>query len=167
MLTATIQVRADIRMTARRDTGTRLDDYKAAFRKWLAHPKVSSLLFVENSGYDLSEFEAIAREASHKRVEFISFECPPFNGAVGGKSYGEMVCFERCLAASVLLNASPRFLKVTGRYYVANADRLIDFIATKPEYDVICNLYRNLTWGDSRVFGGSIEFLRNLPEPPA
>lgn len=165
LLTATVQVREDIRLTARRDTGTRLNDYKQAFEQWVANPKVSSIVFVENSGFDLSAFEAIARNAPEKRVEFISFECPPFDGGVGGKSYGEMLCIERCLQDSQLLKAAPSFLKVTGRYYVANINSLIDFIAAHPEYTAVCNFFRNLTWGDSRVFGGSLDLLSRYLYP--
>ena len=165
MLTATIQVRTDIRMTSRRDTGIRLNDYKTSLRRWLGNPAVKSIVFVENSGFDLSDLEAIARSFPGKQAEFLSFNCPTFNGAIGGKSLGELLCFEHCLAKSEILKSAPRFLKVTGRYYIPNAQSLMVFLANRPDLDVVCNLYRNLTWGDSRVFGATNAFIQDYLLP--
>jgi hypothetical protein len=165
MLTATIQVRTDIRSTPRRDTGVRLNDYKISLRQWLGDSAVTSVVFVENSGFDLSNLEDIARSFPTKHVEFLSFNCPTFNGALGGKSLGEMLCFEYCLAKSEVLKSASRFLKVTGRYYVPNVQSLLTLLADRPELDVVCNLYRNLTWGDSRVFGATNAFLQDYLLP--
>jgi hypothetical protein len=165
MLTATIQVRTDIRATPRRDIDIRLNDYKTSLRRWLGNPAVTSVVFVENSGFDLSDLEAIARAFPGKHVEFLSFDCPAFNGARGGKSLGEMLCFEHCLAKSEVLKSASSFLKVTGRYYVPNAQSLMRLLADRPDIDVVCNLYRNLTWGDSRVFGATNAFLQDYLLP--
>jgi hypothetical protein len=165
MLTATIQVRTDIRSTPWRDTNIRLNDYKTSLGRWLRNPAVTSVVFVENSGFDLSDLEGIARAFPSKHVEFLSFDCPAFNGAEGGKSLGEMLCFEHCLAKSAVLKSASRFLKVTGRYYVPNAHSLMRLLADRPEIDVVCNLYRNLTWGDSRVFGATNAFLQDYLLP--
>lgn len=165
MLTATIQVRTDIRATPRRDIDTRLNDYKTSLRRWLSNPVVTSVVFVENSGFDLSDLEAIARVFPSKQVEFLSFDCPLFNGARGGKSLGEMLCFEHCLAKSEVLKSASSFLKVTGRYYVPNAQSLMRFLTDRPNVDIVCNLFRNLTWGDSRVFGASNLFLQDYLLP--
>ncbi len=165
MLTATIQVRTDIRSTPRRDTDIRLNDYKTSLGRWLGNPAVTSVVFVENSGFDLSDLEAIARAFPSKHVEFLSFTCPTFNGALGGKSLGEMLCFEHCMAKSEVLKSASSFLKVTGRYYVPNAQSLMRLLADGPEIDVVCNLYRNLTWGDSRVFGATNAFIQDYLLP--
>jgi hypothetical protein len=165
LLTATIQVRTDIRATPRRDTDIRLNDYKTSLEKWLRNPAVTSVVFVENSGFDLSDLESIARAFPSKHVEFLSFNCPTFNGTQGGKSFGEMLCFEHCLAKSELLKSASNFLKVTGRYYVPNAHSLMRVLADRPEVDVFCNLFRNLTWGDSRVFGATNAFIQDYLLP--
>lgn len=164
LLTATIQVREDIRASVRRDAAVRLEDYKGAFRKWLSHPEVETVVFAENSGYDLAAFSSIAREFPSKRVELLSFECPPFDGGNGGKSYGEMLIFEHCLAHSELLRVSPRFLKATGRFYLANCGSLFALLRRR-ELDAVCNFYRDLTWADSRVFGGSSRLLSDFLLP--
>lgn len=159
LLTATVQVRQEIILTARRDTHTRLEDYKKAFSWWLKQRDVQRLVFVENSGFDLSELAEIAARVPEKTVEFLSFTAPSFDGALG-KGYGEMLCLQQCLERSALLTEASRFLKVTGRYSIANASSLLSFVALRNEADVICDMRLNLTWADSRAFGGSVEFLR-------
>jgi hypothetical protein len=164
ILTATVQVQDNMSFVVRRDAATRLEDYKSAFRLWIRNPAVSSILFVENSGFDLSEFRKIANEVGDKQVEFLSFQCPPFDGALG-KGYGEMFCLEHCLAHSEILSKSPRFLKVTGRYYLANAATVMQQLGLRKEIDVMCNLEKNLKWADSRAFGGTVDFLRSFFSP--
>lgn len=160
VLTGTIKVADDICKTARKDLSTRLSDYTTAFKKWLMKPGVGSLVFVENSGYDLSEFQSLADAFPEKRVELLSFSCPPFDGSFG-KGYGEMFCLKYCLDHSTILKQSSHLFKVTGRYDVANADELIRYISDHPETDVFCTLRRNLTWADSRAFGSRVDFLRD------
>jgi hypothetical protein len=159
ILTATVQVKDSMVFTARRDTETRLEDYKQAFRLWLACPDVKSLVVVENSGFDLSALAEMASRVPDKNVEFLSFKCPDFDGSLG-KGYGEMLCLEHCLQHSKLLTLSSRFLKVTGRYYLANASAVLQFIDTRRDAEVICDMLLNLSWADSRAFGGNTEFLR-------
>jgi hypothetical protein len=159
ILTATVQVKDNMSFVVRRDTATRLDDYKKAFRCWINTPAASCILFVENSGFDLSEFKKIAKEISDKQVEFLSFQSPSFDGALG-KGYGEMLCLEHCLVHSEILRKSSRFLKVTGRYYLANAPAVLQYLRLCGEIDVVCNMEKHLTWADSRVFGGKCQFLR-------
>jgi hypothetical protein len=159
ILTATVQVNENLCLTVRRDWRTRLADYRSAFHKWIKDPHVASMVFVENSGFDLSEFAEIAKSATNKRVEFLSFKCPPFDGSLG-KGYGEMLCLEYCLQHSKLINSTTRFLKVSGRYYLLKADVLLRFISEQSRSDVICNFKDHLTWADSRAFGGSVQFLK-------
>lgn len=159
LLTATVQVRTDMVLTVRRDTNLRLEDYKQAFRSWINNAGVDAIVFVENSGCDLTPFQDLAQEFPQKQIEFLTFVCPPFDGAKG-KGYGEMLCLKYCLENSQLLQVYPRFLKATGRYYLNNAHSFLQYLARKPEFDVVCNFHWNLTWADSRAFGGTVEFLR-------
>lgn len=160
ILTATVQVKDSMVFTARRDTDTRLEDYKQAFGSWLACPDVKSLVMVENSGFDLTVFAEMANRVPDKSVEFLSFVCPDFDGSLG-KGYGEMLCIEHCLQHSKLLASSPRFLKVTGRYYLTNASAVLQFVNTRRDAAIICDMLCNLSWADSRAFGGDTEFLRS------
>ncbi|HEX3892290.1 MAG TPA: hypothetical protein VHW46_06935, partial [Terracidiphilus sp.] len=112
LLTATIQVDEDIVFTARKDKNARLTDYKKALTLWLTHPRVQSLVLVENSGSDLSELAEIAKRLPEKNVEFLSFKAPKFDGSLG-KGYGEMICLQHAIEHSQLLARSRQFVKVT------------------------------------------------------
>jgi hypothetical protein len=160
LLTATVQVKQSMIFTERRDTNTRLEDYKKALALWLDTPEITSIVFVENSGFDLCELVELANKVPGKKVEFLSFECPDFDGSLG-KGYGEMLCFEHCIQHSKLMADSPRFLKVSGRYYLRNVSAMLQFIDARPDAIVICDMLNNLTWADSRAFGGHTEFLRS------
>lgn len=160
VLTATVSVAADMSFTVRRDAATRFGDYKAALAGWLEGTRGTKIVFVENSGYDLSELRAMAETKAPGRVEFLSFVCPPFDGQLG-KGYGEMLCLRYCLAHSVVLRGSVRFLKVTGRYFLKNGVQVLHSVARHEEAEVVCNLLDNLRWADSRAFGGSTAFLRD------
>ena len=158
LLTATIRVREDMCFTVRADATLRAEDYRRSFVKWLTVPGVERIVFVENSGCDLSEFVEIARRYSHKRVECLSFLCPPYPGH-RGKGYGEAFIVDYALQNSELISESRHLIKASGRYYVRNIETLIAFVKANPELQAICNLQRHLTWADSRVFCGSRDFV--------
>jgi hypothetical protein len=160
LLTATIKVKEDMVFTDRKDTNTRLSDYRQALTLWLAHPNVKSLVLVENSGADLSELREIASRTPERNVEFLSFNSPGFDGSLG-KGYGEMFCLKYAVEHSELLARSPQFVKVTGRYYLTNATDFLHFAESRRDAAIICDMLMNLTWADSRVFAGTTDFLRN------
>lgn len=158
LLTATIRVNDDVVFTARTDASDRLNDYKRALELWLAHPKVQSLVLVENSGWDLSELRRIAEGSPEKHVEFLSFTAPAFDGSLG-KGYGEMICLQYAMEHSRLLTESARIIKVTGRYFLTNATDFMEFVESRRDAEIICDLLLNLTWADSRIFAAGPEFL--------
>ncbi|WP_125876331.1 hypothetical protein [Stutzerimonas xanthomarina] len=141
----------------------RFNDYVQAFKFWLNDQEVKNIIFVENSGYDLQAFREIAVKAKSKKVEFVSFDGQHFDRSLG-KGYGEMLALRQVLTESELLKSVGRFIKVNGRYYVPDLYKLTELWHESPE--VICDFTKNLTWSDSRVFGGTRSFLENflLPE---
>ena len=149
---------------ARKDTNTRLTDYKKALTLWLAHPDIKSLVLVENSGSDLSELVEIAKGTPEKNVEFLSFTGPKFDGSLG-KGYGEMISLQYAIEHSQLLARSQQFVKVTGRYYMTNAAKFLLFAESRRGTEIICDMLMNLTWADSRVFAGTTDFLRTYLFP--
>jgi len=157
LLTATIKVKEDMVFTTRKDTNTRLNDYKQALTLWLAHPDIKSLVLVENSGSDISELREIANQTPEKNVEFLSFKVPEFDG--------EMICLQYAIEHSQLLARSPQFVKVTGRYFLRNATDFLHFADSRRDAAIICDMLLNLTWADSRVFAGTTDFLRNYLFP--
>lgn len=151
---------------ARSSIEERLGDYKTAFEKWLCDTSVHNLILVENSGFELSEFQEILEKYTKnglvKKVEFISVDTQEFPRHLG-KGYGETLALDQVVKRSTQLASTQSFLKVNGRYFVRNIKSVLsDF---KPDSDIYCNLTKSMRWSDSRVFGGSYRFLRDCLIP--
>ncbi|MFZ2022650.1 MAG: hypothetical protein WBA18_00565 [Terracidiphilus sp.] len=112
----------------------RLEDLKRALRFWLSYPHAAAqrILFLENSGADLSELRAIVANENplQKQVEFIPLpaqEIPP------GTNYGytEMQMLDEGLAASSLRSETTHMIKVTGRLMFPALGKALDRIASQ------------------------------------
>jgi len=158
ILTCTVDVRGIVFME-RSETESRLCDYQTALSLWLKNSEVQRIIFAENSGFDLSSIKELveAENTTGKLVEFLSFDGQDFPRQLG-KGYGENITLQYVSQYSQLLKKSGRFVKVNGRYYVSNIGAVMSQIT--PDVEVVCDLSRNLSWADSRVFGGTREFLK-------
>lgn len=159
VLTSTVIVKG-IPFVKRAATDVRVSDYEQALSRWIADPHVSRIVFVENSGYDLTGFQEMADRTNRgeKDVEFISFVVEDFPPEFG-KGYGEILALLRAVESSRLLATTGKFVKVTGRYYVSSIRPILQKVSNG--VDIVCDMSQNLTYSDSRVFGGSLEFLRD------
>jgi hypothetical protein len=162
LLTATIDPRGTP-FVAVKDPAIRLAQYKQALKQWLHVPAPFSLAFCENSGYGATAIAEVARVENrfHRPIALFGLEssdgCAEF-----GKGHGEMDILRQWLAKR---EGQERYvLKVTGRLSVMNARRLILSLAGCEE-DVRCELRRNLTYSDSRIFFASSGFLRDFLVP--
>ena len=131
VMTATIAPSANAQVK-RSSPQVRLEDYKRALRFWLSypHPAAERILFLENSGADLSDLRAIAETENPQRrqVEFLSLpvhEIPP------GTNYGytEMQSLDHGLALSKLRPATTHMIKVTGRLTFPALAKALDRVA--------------------------------------
>ncbi len=150
LLTATINVGATVH-SARNDPATRLADYRQALRFWTSANTVRKIIFCENSGADLGPLEDVVPRADGPLVEFIGFKAQGIDPR-RGKGAGEMGILGHALDVSRLLQPGDHVLKVTGRHIVANAIALVRQAERSDPPDLICNLTRNLTYADSRIF---------------
>jgi len=156
ILTCTINVK-NIAHMKRSDTYLRLKDYKLTFLKWLKNKNVKEIIFVENSNYDLSEFRKMALEfKAEKKIEFISYDGQKFPRKLG-KGFGESQAIERVISDSLFFLKNEKFIKINGRYYVPNISNFLEFFS-KTDSHIMADLSLNLTWSDSRLFGGSKKF---------
>lgn len=150
LLTASIDTKGRA-MTLRSDPLLRLDDYKTALLKWLAEPGLEKIVFCENSGYDLESLKnlSVSHNRLGKEIEFISFHGQSFPPDLG-KGYGEMRILAHACQASRLITDTCMVVKATGRYYVENISALLG--GMDGGADIVCNLTRNLSYADSRLF---------------
>lgn len=118
----------------RNDPLVRLEDYKNALLYWLTYKdaRIKAIVFVENSGYSLSELQelATAHKEAGREIEFLQFTAssvPP------GLHYGyqELEMIDNALAHSELLRKADYVIKTTGRLYFPTLSRLLDTV--KPE----------------------------------
>lgn len=139
VMTATITPAANAQVK-RSSPQLRLEDYKRALRFWLSypHPAAERILFLENSGADLSELRAIADNENPQRreVEFLSLpsrEIPP------GTNYGyaEMQTLDEGLAASQLRLATTHMIKVTGRLTFPALGKALDRVAKEAPLELM------------------------------
>ena len=133
VMTATIIPAANAGVK-RADPRLRLEDYKQALRYWLRydHPAAARILFLENSGADVSELRAIAMDENPlaKPVEILSV---PGNEIPEGSNYGytEMLLLDEGLMLSELRRQTTHMVKVTGRLTFPAIGKAID-MARKP-----------------------------------
>lgn len=165
LLTATVNA-GQTAFVARRDPRVRLNDYVGALNLWLRNKGGDKLVLCENSSYPLNELQRVYQfnNPHGKAVEFLSFAGTRFNPQ-RGKGPGELEIIEYALGHSRLISGGQRIMKVTGRLYVKNADRIIETVNARPEIDIVCDLRANLTYGDSRVFCATPRFFTNYLLP--
>jgi uncharacterized protein YajQ (UPF0234 family) len=158
ILTCTVDVNG-VEQMARVDLKSRLEDYKISLASWLNNPDVNNIIFIENSGFDLSEFKEISNKIKHeKSIEFISIHENNYPRHLG-KGYGEFIALNAILEKSSQLKITKRFIKVTGRYYIKNIKEIIR--GFNQDVGIYCGLSRGLTFSDTRVFGADVNFLKN------
>lgn len=104
----------------------RLQYYRVAFKFYIDHfPRISKILFVENSGWPLTEIQAIIRTNPYdKQIEYISLDINNFPREFG-KGYGELTMISAALKQSELIQQAKFIVKVTGKLIIPNLSKLL------------------------------------------
>lgn len=152
LLTATIDPGIYGTQSKRSNPLERLADYEAALGFWgnLDDSRVGSVVFCENSGWDLRCFGALADRARIP-IELLSLD---HNDRPAGMHYGysELGLIDHALARSALLQTHPYFIKVTGRLTFPSISRLLDSLPIR--FDAVVDHRRRYRheWGvDTRA----------------
>ena len=151
VMTATITPAEGVTLV-RADPAVRKQDYLRALRFWLDQrdPRLGKILFLENSGAPLDDFEVLA-DGSGKPVEFISVPPTPIPAGLH-YDYAEVKMLEYGLARSELWKDSSIMIKATGRLRFPGIAELLDRLPGDLEIAVDC---RNR----GRLFGGKRGFV--------
>ena len=140
VMTSCIDPHAGHESIIRSDPLVRLKDYKEALRFWLHYPdrRIDKILFIDNSGYSLSELKNIVtnENTSNKEVEFISLNCNWYPKSVS-YGYAEMHMLDVGLEQSKLRNTVSHIIKVTGRLKFPQLTRLLNHIVT--DFDIVAD----------------------------
>lgn len=84
-----------------------------------------SIVFAENSGWDLSKIKSKLPSFDEKKIEFISLPPDKFDVSKG-KGYNELLLINKAMGISELIREAGVFFKVTGRYPVYNIRHFVD-----------------------------------------
>ncbi|HEY1007823.1 MAG TPA: hypothetical protein VGD92_11605 [Sphingobacteriaceae bacterium] len=113
----------------RNDPEVRLNDYKTALEFWLRYPdqRISGIVFVENSGYDLGDLKDLVRRRNPfgRQTEFLQIAATAIpEGLHYGYSEAEMI--DHAFTDSRLVAACSHVVKVTGRIFFPDLSRLLN-----------------------------------------
>ncbi len=142
VLTATVNPGQSVKVQ-RKDPEVRRRDYLSALDFWLQmkDSRLNRIVFLENSGADLSSFRELVSEKNpfHKSVEFISTE--PVDIPEGIQhGWGELRMLDEGIAKSQLVSEGTHFIKATGRLIFPSLPRLLDRISGSPDVVAECRI---------------------------
>ncbi|MFZ4796131.1 MAG: hypothetical protein ACOYMA_01470 [Bacteroidia bacterium] len=120
LLTACIEPTQFKNKVQRNDSLVRLSDYKAALKMWLHHKdeKITTVIFAENSGYDLTEIEHVFLTENKFSRNYQIFQTKASkvpNGLHYG--YSELELIDDAINQITLLKDNDYIIKSTGRVY--------------------------------------------------
>ena len=158
LLTATVQPHTTVHLK-RKDSLQRLGDYQRSFRRWAVFKGRLPIVVCENSGFDLTESlsEAGLPPTGNGPVELLSLNAS-YPGEFG-KGYGELLCIDHAVKRSRLITADTLLVKVSGRYFVSNIERLVARVERDAMVSVYCDMLHHSQHCDSRLFIASRTFL--------
>jgi hypothetical protein len=164
ILTATIDPKG-MSYTVRANIEDRLNDYKKSFNFWINQDKVKKIIFIENSGYDISYFKELSKK-SNKEIEIISSDFNNFFERKLGKGFGEYLNLKEIFEKSKIANKTNYFIVISGsRHIIKNFNKIFNDIE-ESNTDIYLNLKDNLKFADTQIFSGTKKFFENylLPE---
>lgn len=129
LITSTIEPDPNVHLLARTNVAERLEDYKTAFSFYcdqLSAGVFSRLVYVDNSGFDLSEIKSIAREKNiFDQVEFLGYKSnvAPNNN----RFFLEINLIDHFIENSSIFlnNPNATVWKITGRYLIKNVGSIV------------------------------------------
>lgn len=136
------------------DPNFRKEEYLRSIDFYLENT-TSRVLFVENSGTDLSD-EINQRVNYSDRLQIITYDQPHFDRNLG-KGFGEMCILDYAKNNSSFFNESDFIFKITGRYIIKNINSLLHKV-NRVECDIYADFLSGLTYIDSRFWGAKRSF---------
>ena len=148
LLTATIDPKGIV-LLKRSNPIVRENDYIESIKKWMGIQQFP-IVFCENSGYKIDKIKNDIKN-SEKKFEILQFKGNSFPRELG-KGYGEAMIIDYAIKHSKLIKNSDYIIKVTGRYFIKNIEKMVSTLSRDNDVYVMADLKKNLTWADSSVF---------------
>lgn len=169
VMTATIDTKGmqDLSVS---DADEREGQYRDTLNFYLQRRWVKEIVFVENSGHDLTCFYEMAKMHPAVKTEVISCSMNDYPRELG-KSYGEMRLLDYVMDNSKAVARSGGFIKVTGRFPFLNLDKLLLEANRRQPWALFCDTkdhpvydWLRIGWNghaaDTRFFIVTTEFYR-------
>ncbi len=120
------------------DIAVRRTQYLETFRFYLERQVIPQIVFVENSGADLTDFKELSEKYPQTEMEFIQADCNDYPRHLG-KSYGEMLILDHIVDFSELVKTAEGFIKVTGRFPILNIAKLLKEAEKRQPWQFFCD----------------------------
>lgn len=145
--------------TVLNDKDVRLQQYKEALDWYLDHVK-NKIVFVENTGYDISPFYKDYIEAG--QLEVLTFQGNDFDKSKG-KGYGEALIINYAIHQSRFIKESSSIAKITGRLIIKNLNALLkEAQSEKTVYAKYASRkQKNVLMYESYFFVAPVRFLKD------
>ena len=154
------------------DVQERSNQYLGTLQFYLQDPAVARIVFIDNSGYALDEFQSLASRYPDKQVELLSCNLNDYPRHLG-KSYGELRILDYVADHSLLVSQAGGYFKATGRFPILNVGKLLNEAHQRRPWEMFCDnkdhrVYDWLRLGwtgracDTRFFGVSLDFYRQF-----
>ena len=145
-ITSTIAPKANTFALKVVDPTERLQQYLSSFRFYVTQLAgvFDKIVYVDNSGYALDDFAAIAeQEGVSNKVEFISYSSD-INPEGHSRFFLELNLIDHFFSNSLTLKENPEHMiwKITGRYMIKNIASIVSPAKKKTNADLILN-HRN------------------------
>lgn len=141
------------------DPAVRLHDYQIALRRWYKYRDLfSEMMLLENSGHPSL---SIIQDEFGERIRIVALRDRSSQVAQPGKGLGEVELLQRAL---IVANLPPdRYVvKCTGRLFVVWPHVLLK--ALDGTTDIIMNMWRDLSYADTRFFATRVRLLPPMLE---
>jgi len=158
LLTATIDPKDQI-FLKRKNPIVRENDYLITLQKWLKKGSFP-IVFCENSGYSLNKINNLLETHHNLKTEVLQLNRKRYPNNLG-KGYGELLIMKHAIFNSKIIKDSDYVIKITGRYFINNIEKIIEPLTKKQNIFVLADLKKNLTWADSRIFACKPPFILN------
>ena len=155
VMTATIDPRGMTGLSVN-DIAERAGQYRSTLEYYLGSGIFRQIVFVENSGYDLSQFRALASANPSVTVEITSCDKNDYPRQ-HGKSCTEMLILDHVVDHSALVKEAGKFIKVTGRFPILNVDKLLAGAERRRPWELYCDFKDHPVGMDMPAILGSLE----------
>lgn len=160
LLTACVDLKRPIFRLKRKDPLVREKDYIEAMKAWINKTDYS-IVFCENSGFDLVNIRKVAQNSRIREgrdVEFLQFDGQNFPGELG-RGYGELGAIRYAIMHSTLIKKSDYVIKVTGRLFIKNIKKITQPLLKENEFYVMASLMPPIRCAECRIFAFKPSFV--------